>query len=201
MLTHFFVFCSRQASLSPMTPPQLYRTGQYHHLWPVSSPAWGELGLQCALCVSVCRFFSPYSITPNRMMGPASLSPYMPSPLSTYQVSLWEWRVFDRCDKLFSSLKSLIIDLVRSVLWTKVSSSSTSELWLKVLTAVKNYFKMCTFTSLMHFFLNHKLSRSVVIWACHYIDCQLFLISAATQSVLDPSSVVHNAAHSECLSS
>ncbi|XP_037540082.1 RNA-binding motif, single-stranded-interacting protein 2 isoform X2 [Nematolebias whitei] len=36
-------------------------------------------------------FFSPYSITPNRMMGPASLSPYMPSPMSTYQLHNPSW--------------------------------------------------------------------------------------------------------------
>uniref|UniRef100_A0A8D3DGW3 RNA binding motif, single stranded interacting protein 2b n=1 Tax=Scophthalmus maximus TaxID=52904 RepID=A0A8D3DGW3_SCOMX len=31
-------------------------------------------------------YSSPYSMAPNRMMGPTSLSPYMHSPLSTYQV-------------------------------------------------------------------------------------------------------------------
>uniref|UniRef100_A0A3P9Q8C2 RNA binding motif, single stranded interacting protein 2b n=1 Tax=Poecilia reticulata TaxID=8081 RepID=A0A3P9Q8C2_POERE len=31
-------------------------------------------------------YSSPYSLAPNRMIGPASLSPYMPSPVSTYQV-------------------------------------------------------------------------------------------------------------------
>uniref|UniRef100_A0A3Q3BQC2 RNA binding motif, single stranded interacting protein 2b n=1 Tax=Kryptolebias marmoratus TaxID=37003 RepID=A0A3Q3BQC2_KRYMA len=36
-------------------------------------------------------FFSPYSITPNRMIGPASLSPYMPSPVSTYQLHNPSW--------------------------------------------------------------------------------------------------------------
>uniref|UniRef100_A0A096LUS1 RNA binding motif, single stranded interacting protein 2b n=1 Tax=Poecilia formosa TaxID=48698 RepID=A0A096LUS1_POEFO len=30
-------------------------------------------------------YSSPYSLAPNRMIGPASLSPYMPSPVSTYQ--------------------------------------------------------------------------------------------------------------------
>uniref|UniRef100_A0A3B3DQ94 RNA binding motif, single stranded interacting protein 2b n=1 Tax=Oryzias melastigma TaxID=30732 RepID=A0A3B3DQ94_ORYME len=30
-------------------------------------------------------YSSPYSITPSRMVGPASLSPYMHSPVSTYQ--------------------------------------------------------------------------------------------------------------------
>uniref|UniRef100_A0A3P8RYR4 RNA binding motif, single stranded interacting protein 2b n=1 Tax=Amphiprion percula TaxID=161767 RepID=A0A3P8RYR4_AMPPE len=30
-------------------------------------------------------YSSPYSIAPNRMMGPTSLSPYMHSPVSTYQ--------------------------------------------------------------------------------------------------------------------
>lgn len=38
-------------------------------------------------CFCVCRFYSsPYSITPNRMMGPTSLSPYIHSPVSAYQV-------------------------------------------------------------------------------------------------------------------
>uniref|UniRef100_A0A7N6ATS5 RRM domain-containing protein n=1 Tax=Anabas testudineus TaxID=64144 RepID=A0A7N6ATS5_ANATE len=31
-------------------------------------------------------YSSPYSIAPNRMIGPTSLSPYMHSPVSTYQV-------------------------------------------------------------------------------------------------------------------
>uniref|UniRef100_A0A096MIC6 RNA binding motif, single stranded interacting protein 2b n=1 Tax=Poecilia formosa TaxID=48698 RepID=A0A096MIC6_POEFO len=31
-------------------------------------------------------YSSPYSLAPNRMIGPASLSPYMPSPVSTYQI-------------------------------------------------------------------------------------------------------------------
>uniref|UniRef100_A0AAX7TPS2 RRM domain-containing protein n=1 Tax=Astatotilapia calliptera TaxID=8154 RepID=A0AAX7TPS2_ASTCA len=31
-------------------------------------------------------YSSPYSITPNRMIGPTSLSPYMHPPVSTYQV-------------------------------------------------------------------------------------------------------------------
>uniref|UniRef100_A0A3Q3F4E6 RNA binding motif, single stranded interacting protein 2b n=1 Tax=Labrus bergylta TaxID=56723 RepID=A0A3Q3F4E6_9LABR len=38
-------------------------------------------------CVFLCRFYSsPYSIAPNRMLGPSSLSPYMHSPVSTYQL-------------------------------------------------------------------------------------------------------------------
>lgn len=36
-------------------------------------------------------YSSPYSIAPNRMIGPASLSPYMPSPVSTYQVHNPSW--------------------------------------------------------------------------------------------------------------
>uniref|UniRef100_A0A8C5G0Z2 RNA-binding motif, single-stranded-interacting protein 2-like n=1 Tax=Gouania willdenowi TaxID=441366 RepID=A0A8C5G0Z2_GOUWI len=36
-------------------------------------------------------YSSPYSITPNRMIGPTSLSPYMHSPLSTYQVHNPSW--------------------------------------------------------------------------------------------------------------
>ncbi|XP_007556793.1 RNA-binding motif, single-stranded-interacting protein 2-like [Poecilia formosa] len=36
-------------------------------------------------------YSSPYSLAPNRMIGPASLSPYMPSPVSTYQVHNPSW--------------------------------------------------------------------------------------------------------------
>uniref|UniRef100_A0A672H7M4 RNA binding motif, single stranded interacting protein 2b n=1 Tax=Salarias fasciatus TaxID=181472 RepID=A0A672H7M4_SALFA len=36
-------------------------------------------------------YSSPYSITPSRMMGPTSLSPYMHSPMSTYQVHNPSW--------------------------------------------------------------------------------------------------------------
>ncbi|KAF0036277.1 hypothetical protein F2P81_011589 [Scophthalmus maximus] len=36
-------------------------------------------------------YSSPYSMAPNRMMGPTSLSPYMHSPLSTYQVHNPSW--------------------------------------------------------------------------------------------------------------
>ncbi|XP_057685423.1 RNA-binding motif, single-stranded-interacting protein 2-like isoform X2 [Corythoichthys intestinalis] len=36
-------------------------------------------------------YSSPYSITPSRMIGPTSLSPYMHSPLSTYQVHNPSW--------------------------------------------------------------------------------------------------------------
>uniref|UniRef100_A0AAQ5YQM5 RNA binding motif, single stranded interacting protein 2b n=1 Tax=Amphiprion ocellaris TaxID=80972 RepID=A0AAQ5YQM5_AMPOC len=36
-------------------------------------------------------YSSPYSIAPNRMMGPTSLSPYMHSPVSTYQVHNPSW--------------------------------------------------------------------------------------------------------------
>ncbi|XP_077369076.1 RNA-binding motif, single-stranded-interacting protein 2-like isoform X2 [Festucalex cinctus] len=36
-------------------------------------------------------YSSPYSIAPNRMIGPASLSPYMHSPVSTYQVHNPSW--------------------------------------------------------------------------------------------------------------
>lgn len=36
----------------------------------------------------LCRFYSsPYSIATGRMMGPASLAPYMHSPVSAYQVT------------------------------------------------------------------------------------------------------------------
>ncbi|XP_061531690.1 RNA-binding motif, single-stranded-interacting protein 2b isoform X1 [Phycodurus eques] len=36
-------------------------------------------------------YSSPYSITPNRMIGPTSLSPYMHSPVSAYQVHNPSW--------------------------------------------------------------------------------------------------------------
>ncbi|XP_041801279.1 RNA-binding motif, single-stranded-interacting protein 2b isoform X2 [Chelmon rostratus] len=36
-------------------------------------------------------YSSPYSIAPNRMIGPTSLSPYMHSPVSTYQVHNQSW--------------------------------------------------------------------------------------------------------------
>ncbi|XP_076022824.1 RNA-binding motif, single-stranded-interacting protein 2-like isoform X2 [Genypterus blacodes] len=36
-------------------------------------------------------YSSPYSIAPNRMMAPTSLSPYMHSPVSTYQVHNPSW--------------------------------------------------------------------------------------------------------------
>jgi len=37
--------------------------------------------------VAPCRFYSPsYSIAPNRIIAQTSISPYMHSPLSTYQV-------------------------------------------------------------------------------------------------------------------
>ncbi|XP_043967932.1 RNA-binding motif, single-stranded-interacting protein 2b isoform X1 [Gambusia affinis] len=36
-------------------------------------------------------YSSPYSLAPNRMIGPASLSPYMPSPVSTFQVHNPSW--------------------------------------------------------------------------------------------------------------
>ncbi|KAM7404736.1 hypothetical protein PAMP_012056 [Pampus punctatissimus] len=36
-------------------------------------------------------YSSPYSIAPNRMIGPTSLSPYMHSPVSTYQVHNPSW--------------------------------------------------------------------------------------------------------------
>uniref|UniRef100_I3KSM5 RNA binding motif, single stranded interacting protein 2b n=1 Tax=Oreochromis niloticus TaxID=8128 RepID=I3KSM5_ORENI len=36
-------------------------------------------------------YSSPYSITPNRMIGPTSLSPYMHPPVSTYQVHNPSW--------------------------------------------------------------------------------------------------------------
>ncbi|XP_035015051.1 RNA-binding motif, single-stranded-interacting protein 2b isoform X1 [Hippoglossus stenolepis] len=36
-------------------------------------------------------YSSPYSIAPNRMIGPTSLSPYMHSPMSTYQVHNPSW--------------------------------------------------------------------------------------------------------------
>uniref|UniRef100_A0A3P9KCH2 RNA binding motif, single stranded interacting protein 2b n=1 Tax=Oryzias latipes TaxID=8090 RepID=A0A3P9KCH2_ORYLA len=36
-------------------------------------------------------YSSPYSIAPSRMVGPASLSPYMHSPVSTYQVHNPSW--------------------------------------------------------------------------------------------------------------
>uniref|UniRef100_A0A3Q3F4C5 RNA binding motif, single stranded interacting protein 2b n=1 Tax=Labrus bergylta TaxID=56723 RepID=A0A3Q3F4C5_9LABR len=36
-------------------------------------------------------YSSPYSIAPNRMLGPSSLSPYMHSPVSTYQVHNPSW--------------------------------------------------------------------------------------------------------------
>ncbi|KAM9752939.1 RNA-binding motif, single-stranded-interacting protein 2-like isoform 3-T3 [Menidia menidia] len=36
-------------------------------------------------------YSSPYSMAPNRMIGPASLSPYMHSPVSTYQVHNPSW--------------------------------------------------------------------------------------------------------------
>ncbi|KAM3618593.1 uncharacterized protein V6R79_022112 [Siganus canaliculatus] len=42
--------------------------------------------------LSFCRFYSsPYSIAPNRIIGPTSLSPYMHSPVSTYQVHNPSW--------------------------------------------------------------------------------------------------------------
>uniref|UniRef100_A0A1A8D0X9 RNA binding motif, single stranded interacting protein 2 n=3 Tax=Nothobranchius TaxID=28779 RepID=A0A1A8D0X9_NOTKA len=36
-------------------------------------------------------YSSPYSLAPNRMIGPASLSPYMASPVSTYQLHNPSW--------------------------------------------------------------------------------------------------------------
>nr|XP_057941531.1 RNA-binding motif, single-stranded-interacting protein 2-like [Doryrhamphus excisus] len=36
-------------------------------------------------------YSSPYSMAPNRMLGPTSLSPYMHSPVSTYQVHNPSW--------------------------------------------------------------------------------------------------------------
>lgn len=40
--------------------------------------------------LSLCRFYSsPYSLAPNRMITQTSLSPYMHSPVSSYQVGLW----------------------------------------------------------------------------------------------------------------
>uniref|UniRef100_A0A674BYH4 RRM domain-containing protein n=1 Tax=Salmo trutta TaxID=8032 RepID=A0A674BYH4_SALTR len=50
-----------------------------------SSMCWILMGL-LSLCVS--RFYSaPYSMAPNRMIAQTSLSPYMHSPVNTYQVS------------------------------------------------------------------------------------------------------------------
>lgn len=90
---YFLCFSCREDSHSPMTLPQPYRTRQYHHLWLVSCPALvggggGDIGIVSNDSISVCRFFSPYNMAPNRMIGPASLSPYIPSPMSTYQVGV-----------------------------------------------------------------------------------------------------------------
>lgn len=43
--------------------------------------------------VAPCRFYSPsYSIAPNRIIAQTSISPYMHSPVSTYQV--WRSHLF-----------------------------------------------------------------------------------------------------------
>ncbi|KAJ8359008.1 hypothetical protein SKAU_G00155330 [Synaphobranchus kaupii] len=45
-----------------------------------------------AACLCVCRFYSsPYSIAPNRMIAQTSISPYMHSPVSSYQVHSPSW--------------------------------------------------------------------------------------------------------------
>lgn len=39
---------------------------------------------------SLCRFYTtPYSLAPNRMIAQTALSPYLPSPVSSYQVGAW----------------------------------------------------------------------------------------------------------------
>jgi len=74
---------SREEWPWPMTPPQPYRMGQSYHQRECDHVVVSGL----TACVSFCRFYSsPYSMGPNRMMGPTSLSPYMHSPMSTYQV-------------------------------------------------------------------------------------------------------------------
>nr|XP_043894694.1 RNA-binding motif, single-stranded-interacting protein 2-like isoform X1 [Solea senegalensis] len=58
----------------------------------VSAVNWCEFVVTNNFIVSHCRFYSsPYSIAPNRMIGPTSLSPYMHSPVSTYQVHNPSW--------------------------------------------------------------------------------------------------------------
>lgn len=40
-----------------------------------------------SVSLSLCSFYSsPYSLAPNRMIAQTSLSPYMHSPVSSYQV-------------------------------------------------------------------------------------------------------------------
>uniref|UniRef100_A0A665XAA6 RNA-binding motif, single-stranded-interacting protein 2-like n=1 Tax=Echeneis naucrates TaxID=173247 RepID=A0A665XAA6_ECHNA len=47
----------------------------------------------CPVLTSLCLFFysSPYSLAPNRMIAQTSLSPYMHSPVSSYQVHSPSW--------------------------------------------------------------------------------------------------------------
>uniref|UniRef100_A0AAQ5XM19 RNA binding motif, single stranded interacting protein 2b n=1 Tax=Amphiprion ocellaris TaxID=80972 RepID=A0AAQ5XM19_AMPOC len=71
--------------------------GKYGRPWTrdgetVKRVSTTTLRLLILLCLYFCRFYSsPYSIAPNRMMGPTSLSPYMHSPVSTYQVHNPSW--------------------------------------------------------------------------------------------------------------
>lgn len=45
--------------------------------------------LHTLLCLLRSFYSSPYSLTPNRMIAQTSLSPYMHSPVSSYQVGLF----------------------------------------------------------------------------------------------------------------
>lgn len=66
------------------------------HSWRHTADCWHGVSVfmftfPLCSCLLSSFYSSPYSLAPNRMIAQTSLSPYMHSPVSSYQVGLYLW--------------------------------------------------------------------------------------------------------------
>lgn len=92
------------------------------------------------LCLLGSFYSSPYSLAPNRMIAQTSLSPYMHSPVSSYQVRLFSYTDFNLFYYIKTSWNTILLSFLIYRYTARpgctTSHTSCSQLWVKVFSAV-----------------------------------------------------------------